>query len=221
MFMNGIEIGNKYKIIKLIGSGTFGKVYKAQNIETNEFVAVKEISKERLEGDNYLKQAFFKELEVMKLIESSNSVKLIEFLETEETLNIIMELCDSDLDNILRKKEDGFTEEELKIMLIQLNVILRKLNEKKVIHRDIKLKNILIKYDMNVPLINFIPKLCDFGFAKVLEGDITQTKLGTPATMAPEILKNEDYNSKCDLWSLGVIIYQLLFKCLPFPRKIN
>ena len=219
MFMNGIEIGNKYKIIKLIGSGTFGKVYKAQNIETNEFVAVKEISKERLEGDNYLKQAFFKELEVMKLIESSNSVKLIEFLETEETLNIIMELCDSDLDNILRKKEDGFTEEELKIMLIQLNVILRKLNEKKVIHRDIKLKNILIKYDMNVPLINFIPKLCDFGFAKVLEGDITQTKLGTPATMAPEILKNEDYNSKCDLWSLGVIIYQLLFKCLPFPGR--
>ena len=72
---------------------------------------------------------------------------------------------------------------------------------------------------MNIPLINFIPKLCDFGFAKVLEGDITQTKLGTPATMAPEILKNEDYNSKCDLWSLGVIIYQLLFKCLPFPGR--
>ena len=143
----------------------------------------------------------------MKLCESKNSVKLIEHLEDEENHYIIMELCDSDLEIILKKREKGFSENELKIILIQLNIILYKMHIKQVIHRDIKLKNILIKFDNNIPLIGFIPKLSDFGFSKIMEEDITQTKLGTPATMAPEILMNKKYNTKADLWSLGIIIY--------------
>ena len=212
-------IGNKYKIIKKIGSGSFGRVYKGENILNGEFIAIKEISKSLLEGSDYLYEAFGKELEIMKLCESKNSVKLIEHLEDEENHYIIMELCDSDLEIILKKREKGFSENELKIILIQLNIILYKMHIKQVIHRDIKLKNILIKFDNNIPLIGFIPKLSDFGFSKIMEEDITQTKLGTPATMAPEILMNKKYNTKADLWSLGIIIYQLLFKKFPFKAR--
>jgi serine/threonine protein kinase len=130
-----------------------------------------------------------------------------------------MELCDRDLEIILKKREKGFSENELKIILIQLNIILYKMHIKQVIHRDIKLKNILIKFDDNIPLIGFIPKLSDFGFSKIVVVYITQTKLGTPATMAPEILMNKKYNTKADLWSLGIIIYQLLFKKFPFKAR--
>ena len=212
-------IGNKYKILKKIGAGSFGRVYKGENILNNELIAIKEVSKSLLDGSEYLFEAFGKELEIMKLCETKNSVKLIEHLEDDEYHYIIMELCDSDLEVVLKEKKNGFTENEVKIILIQLNVILYKMHIEQVIHRDIKLKNILIKNDKNIPLIHFIPKLSDFGFSKIMEEDITQTKLGTPATMAPEILMNKKYNTKADLWSLGVIIFQLLYKKLPYKAK--
>ena len=116
-------IGNKYKIIKKIGSGSFGRVYKGENILNNELIAIKEVSKSLLDGSEYLFEAFGKELEIMKLCETNNSVKLIEHLEDEEYHFIIMELCDSDLEVVLKEKKNGFTENEVKIILIQLNVI--------------------------------------------------------------------------------------------------
>ena len=89
-----------------------------------------------------------------------------------------------------------------------------------IIHRDLKLKNIMIKYNNKIPIIGFLIKLSDFGYSKVMnEESMTATNLGTPATKAPEIMFGNDYNSKADLWSVGVIIYQLLFDKLPFPAK--
>ena len=101
-------IGNKYKIIKKIGSGSFGRVYKGENILNNELIAIKEVSKSLLDGSEYLFEAFGKELEIMKLCETNNSVKLIEHLEDEEYHFIIMELCDSDLEVVLKGKKKWF-----------------------------------------------------------------------------------------------------------------
>ena len=90
--------------------------------------------------------------------------------------------------------------------------------DNKIIHRDIKLQNILIKNDQNN---NYTVKLCDFGVSKQLATLSKQkgTFCGTNETMAPEIIEDKPYDNKCDLWSLGVVIYQLCFKQCPYNGK--
>ena len=212
-------LNGKYKIIKKIGSGSFAKVFKAENIKDGSFVAIKQVEKSLLERNDYLYNAFYKELNIMKLCNCENSVLLIEHFESEDNHNIVMELCDTDLEVLLNNRTKGFNENEVKIMLTQLNKVFTLMNKANIIHRDLKLKNILIKYNESTPLIGFIAKLSDFGFSKVMDEDITNTKLGTPATMAPEILQCKPYNKKADLWSIGIIAYQLVFKRMPFQAS--
>ena len=210
-------LNNRYISEKKIGGGAFGIVYLANDTLTSQKVAIKQISKTLLESSDYLFQAFFKEIQIMEICNCKNSVKIFEYFEDKENYNIVMELCDLDLELILKQREKGFNVLEIREILEQLNVVLKKMNEERIIHRDLKLKNILVKYNNESDdILGFTIKLSDFGFSKKMEEDITQTKLGTPATMAPEILMGKKYNNKCDLWSLGVIIYQLIYKKLPF-----
>ena len=214
-----------YKIGNLLGQGAFAKVYKAQDTkDKNKFYAIKQLSKNRINDSDYLLKALEKEIEIMRLMDHENSVRLIENFETEDNYNIVMELCDTDLDVVLQKhfnkKKRGFNELELWLIMNQFNKIFLKMTKINVIHRDLKLKNIMIKYDKNVEILGFIIKLSDFGFSKVLnDEDITSTLLGTPSTQAPEIKNGKGYNKKCDLWSIGVIIFSLLFNRLPFKSK--
>ena len=218
-------LNKRYKLIKKIGEGSYGVVYKANDIcNNNSLVAIKQISKMRVNSNAYLIEALKKELFIMRLLSDENSVKLIEDFETEEKYNLVMELCDSDLDIELKKRKKetkkGFNELEVQAIMNQFNQIFKKMQKERVIHRDLKLKNIMIKYDKNAEIIGFIVKLSDFGFSKVMyEGDITDTNLGSPATKAPEIMKGKEYNAKADLWSIGVIMYQLFFDSLPFPAR--
>ena len=85
------------------------------------------------------------------------------------------------------------------------------MNEKKIIHRDLKPENILIKFT-DKENKKFVPKLCDYGFSKQIDKISNNTRLGTPYTLAPEVLSGGEYDSKADLWSLGVIIYICYFK---------
>ena len=205
------------KIEKKIGKGSFGDVYSGTYKPNGLKLAIKRVNKKVIyKYGDYLVKAFFKELECMKKCNCDNSVRFYQNFDTENNYNIIMELCDGDLSQELSKKQEGFTIEEIKFIMSQLNNVFRKLNENNLIHRDLKLGNVLIKYT-DSSKTKFIPKLCDYGFSKELNKNTTSTHLGTPATMAPEIMKNQDYDSKADLWSVGVIMYQLHFKGLPYP----
>ena len=138
----------------------------------------------------------------------------------EKCICLILEFCDQDFDNI----KYNMTVTDIKTNIIQLNNALKYLKEHNIIHRDLKPKNILLS--------GITIKLADFGFASDKTIDMYNTVCGSPLYMAPEIINifigmsNEVnnksvYDSKCDIWSLGLIIYECYFKFHPFKNSIN
>ena len=203
---------------KKIGSGSFGDVFMGTLKNTGEKVAIKRVKKSKLQkhGD-YLIKAFWKEINSMKICECENSVRLIKNMETQNNYNIIMELCDTDLSNVLNKSPTPFTVDEVRETFSQLNNVFKLMHKNNLIHRDLKLANILVKFT-DESKTKFIPKLSDYGFTKDLNNsNYTETHLGTPATMSPEIMMNKPYNEKSDIWSVGAMMYQLHFKKIPYP----
>ena len=103
--MSNINIWEKYKQIYKIGYGAYGKVYKVQNIKTGEYFAMKEIEKEKFEG---IEDKFLNEVEIMKKINTENSVLINEVINNKEFLYIIMDLCEYDLENYIKRKKNQF-----------------------------------------------------------------------------------------------------------------
>ena len=153
----------------------------------------------------------------MKICNNINSIKCYDYYDTKKDFIIIMELCDTNLFSLLKKTEKGFNPEEIRDILKQLNNTFRIMKDNKIIHRDLKLENILVKYDGNRKVV----KLADYGTSRQLSKTKLTHNVGTSLSMAPEVLSGEDYNDKCDLWSLGVIIYQLSFKKYPYNGKTD
>ena len=210
-----------YEKMNKIGKGQFGKVYKGKNKKTQEIIAIKIMAID--EKDKDFMKNINNELKNMQICsyKNINSVKIYEYYHYKDKLVIIMELCDESLQKKLDERKEGFTCEEIYNIMSQLNNTFKIMNEKKIIHRDIKLDNIVVKYneekkDTN---INYIVKLTDYGMNKQLINTIVKSYEGTALTMAPEIFEGEgekDYDYKCDLWSIGIIIYQLFFKDYPY-----
>ena len=228
-----------YEVLNPIERGAFEIVYKGKEKGKDELRAIKVIDlqkiKENLINELYtdtdLKEQIessikgFKAVyEIMKIcsLNNENSVKCYEYFNNEDNFTIIMELCDADLSKVLRHRIDkykkGFNSEEILEILNQLNNAFKVMKENKIIHRDLKLENILIKYK-DKEHKKYIIKLSDYGCSKRLSS-LTKNYLnsvnGTLLYMAPEILKGEEYNYKCDLWSIGIIIYKLYFGKFPY-----
>ena len=153
--------------------------------------------------------------------ENKNTVKFYEYYYKQNIeIAIVMELCDENLAKMIGKKENKkLTFDEIRNILHQLNNTFKIMVNKKIAHRDLKPQNILVKYQNENDKTNYIIKLCDYGVSKKLEmtkGFLSRI-VGTMNFMAPEILfKNDKFDLKCDLWSLGIIIYYLYFGVNPF-----
>jgi len=133
-----------------------------------------------------------------------------------------MELCDENLFDLLCKKPYGFSSQEIKGIFSQLNVVFKKLNANNISHRDIKLNNILVKY-LNKEKTLYKVLLSDYGISNQIY-TLTQkftTHAGSSLIMAPEILNDEKYDNKCDLWSIGVIIFQLKTRTFPYKGTVE
>ena len=221
-----------YDIITKIGDGGFADVYMAKIKNNNEKRAIKIFNKSKIRNEllqRNLKKpneeqlqpiidGFIRETENMKILEgknNQNTVKFYEYYNSENEFIIVMELCDDNLTNYLADKKDIFNPEDILDFLSQLNNSFKIMYENRLAHRDLKLENILIKYDNQG---NPIFKLTDYGLSKQLISNNNKfhSKVGTLNFMAPEIIKGEEYNNECDLWSLGVIIYILCFKRYPY-----
>ena len=203
---------NKFQITNLIGKGTFGSVYKAESGLGGTF-AVKRILTKGMDSKqlSLLKQ----EIEVMSNICHRNTVELKFSFETHDCVYMFMEYCKGgDLESLMKKSND------ISIIILRrwvkcLLEALEYLHSKDIIHRDLKLANLLLT--TKDPATAEI-KIGDFGFAKVMTQSITSTQLGSPLYMAPEIFQDSNYTIKADIWSMGSVIYEILlgtplFKC--------
>ena len=230
-----------YKEISPIKNNVYTSVYKGQiqNISNPIYVAIKKIHKERIKEDmmdelleieitekEFLPEIikFNKEIKNMQLCHCENSVEIYDYFDTEKEFIIVMELCDDTLLRELAKTKNGFTVEKIKEILLQLNNVFKKMHENKIVHRDIKLNNILIIY-LNKEKTKFKVLLSDYGISNQINSlsKNLKTYAGTQIIMAPEILSNsKKYGDKCDLWSLGIIIFKLKTKKHPYSgRKDN
>lgn len=149
-------------------------------------------------------------MSIMHKINHPNVMHLFDYMETDNNYYLVIEYCNQgDLESYLKKHKIKYLKESetIKIMKQIMNGFME-LRKYHVMHRDLKLSNIFL-HDENIVI-------GDFGFAKTGK-EMTGTTLGTPLTMAPEMIKGDsDYSSKTDLWSIGIIFYQLLYGNPPF-----
>jgi serine/threonine-protein kinase ULK/ATG1 len=150
-------------------------------------------------------------MEIIKYDPHPNIVKCYDILKKDTDVCIILEYCDSgDLRNILKKP---IKEKYAQFYFTQLVNGLKYLDKKNIIHRDIKPKNILLTDNRK------LLKIADFGFAKISKNDtLNDTVCGSPLYMAPEIMKKNLYNNQTDLWSLGMILYEMLYGFHPYSK---
>ena len=200
-----------YKYGRLLGKGAFGKVNLGLHTLTGRLVAIKSINKEKIKNERQ-KQKIKQETTIMEtLSKSKNIVKIFETYETKKHICIVMEyICAGDLLTYI-KKRSKLTEPVAKFIFKQIILGIKHIHDNGIIHRDIKLDNILLDLDNNI-------KICDFGVSrKVNNGDILFEQCGTPAYIAPEILINKGYEGfGVDIWSAGVVLYAMLSGNVPF-----
>ena len=200
-----------YKYGRLLGKGAFGKVNLSLHVLTGRLVAIKSINKNKLISERQ-KEKIKIETSIMKTLSSSDYiVKMFETYETEKHICIVMEyICAGDLLSYIRKRSK-LTEPIAKYIFKQIILGIQHIHNNRIVHRDIKLDNILIDLDNKI-------KICDFGVSKrVNNNEKMFEQCGTPTYIAPEILKGKGYEGyKVDIWSAGVVLYAMLSGTVPF-----
>lgn len=202
-----------YKLVKMIGKGAFGKVYLGKHILTGQQVAIKSIDKQYMK-DEHSKKKVFQEVLILKKCNHKNIIKLLEVFENQKYLFIVQEYA-SDGDLLSYVKERGkLTESEAKNIFLQIVQGIRYCHRHNILHRDIKLDNILLAKGTNV-------KICDFGVSRFVKpGQMIKEQCGTPAYIAPEILLDKGYEGcYADIWSLGVLLYATITGTMPFKGE--
>lgn len=224
----------KYKLTdSLIGRGGFSQVYMGEILETGEKIAIKKIKKTT---NRKITDKIISEISIVMKLNHPNIIKFYDVLKTEEYVYIFMEYSNmGTLVNVIEYHKKmannlGFDiESNSRYYLKQLKSALEYLHSINAVHRDIKPANILIhnitdiKYTNYDHKNNFVLKLADFGMAKSnITHDISMmdTICGSPMYMAPELTKNIKYTSNVDLWSYGIIMYQLIYGRNPYNINI-
>lgn len=206
------SVGPFTKVRKL-GMGAFGTVWVVTSAKTNQLLVLKEIDIDN--GKPNAKEIALAEVACLKKLNHPNIISVVEYYEKDGMLNIIMQYADGgDLETAKKQTKKPFPEDQIMSWLIQIALALRHVHDNKVLHRDIKLPNIFLNKDGTV-------KLGDFGVARTLETtkQSVQTTIGTPYYFSPELCQGLSYNQKSDMWSFGVVIYELATLRRPFEGQ--
>lgn len=210
--INKDEIHEIFDIQEKLGSGNFAVVKKAVRRTNGQVVALKIVKKSTLKPKEL--ETIHDEVEIMQRIDHPNCVRLFDIYESSEKLYMAMEFLQGGelFERIVQKEK--FSEHEAAEAIKQICEGLKNLHSVGVVHRDLKPENLLYETKED----NSRLKITDFGLAKYRTEnlDLMTSCCGTPGYVAPEVLKHQAYDEKCDLWSLGVILYILLCGFPPF-----
>ena len=205
-----------YKVLQQLGEGSFGKAFLCEKESDGSLCVIKQIL---IEGMNEKEKAdVLNESNILAKLDHPNIIKFYDVFESKKPkhmINIVTEYADGgDLSEKIkeRKNKNGnFTESEILDYFTQICLAIKHMHEKKIIHRDLKSGNIFL-------MKNGFVKLGDFGIAKGFQRTIDKAKtmVGTPYYLSPEILEGKPYDSKSDIWSLGVLLYEMMTFKMPF-----
>ena len=217
-----------YILTKLLGKGTFGEVFLTTKKNSNLSYATKRMERDLAEHPQYCKY-FVNEVSILRNVYHKNIVKIIDLKKTKNHYYIIMELCNGgslkdNLEKYMKIHNKPFPEKIVQHVMRQIVSAINYLHGLKIVHRDLKLDNILVNYSSeedknNINLLNAEVKIVDFGFATHISNvSLLTSAVGSPFNMDPRILKKysshakcpQGYDEKADIWSLGTLCYHLL-----------
>ena len=212
---NTRDLTEEYEIEGQLGEGGYGKVYLVRHKRMNLLRAMKVISIDSKTSEERTDE----EIELLKKLDHPNIIKLFEYFIDEDNYYLITEYCNGgDLFDLIKKKQK-FSELSAAYIMFQIfRALIYCHNTHHLVHRDIKLENIVIFRKINAEDDLYDIKLIDFGIAKIFnkcEKNKDKRIKGSLNYMAPEALQG-NYDEKCDIWSCGVILYILLIGNYPF-----
>ena len=213
---------------KLLGEGSFGKVHLTKKEGDSKKYATKELDREEIDSSE-AKKYLINEIRILQSLNHPNIVKFVDIKKTKKHYYIMMEFCNGgelskNLEKYMMKNGTAFPEELVQHFMRQIIDAFKYIHGKKIIHRDVKLDNILLHFDneedkKNFNLMKAQVKIIDFGFSCIYN-DIKKSILGSPINMDPLILKKLTdstgatrelgYDMSADIWSIGTICYEML-----------
>ena len=215
------KIKSNYEVVDKLEDNSLSLLLKCKDKKTNDLVAIRVYMKQYLEtiyGSDKLEFAIKnirKEIEFLKLCEGEYSLRLIDELEHQDCFNIVTELWDTTLEKHVINLGGALTVKEIKEIFSKINIGLREMNNNDIIHGDLNLKNILVKYKEDDTII---PKITNYG-KKIFFNEKLGLMHAETYYAAPELLGGEKYTNKIDLWSIGIMIYRLFFGEYPYKGK--
>lgn len=207
---------HKYERIRHVDAGATGQIDLVRNKHDGEQYALKQIKLTFLSEKD--KQNAENEILLLKALQGPTLIKFVESFNDKDSKYIVMEYADGgNLETKIEKKKSSgekFTPDEILRYIAQITLALMAMHSKNILHRDIKTKNIFVtKGD--------ILKLGDFGISRQMDtkSALNATSCGTPYYMSPEVCASQPYDSKADVWALGVILYELITFKKPFDAS--
>ncbi len=215
---------DRYKIMELLGEGGMGAVFRGHDVTLQRDVAIK-VMHPHLSRKSDFQERFLREARTAARLDHTSIVEVYDFGQAQNMLYIVMEFIPGDnlrtLLKNLRARQQWIRLDEAVHLMKQVAAALDYAHRNGVLHRDIKPANIMLKPEP-VNGLPYRPILTDLGLAKLMEGQgLTQegTSLGTPPYMSPEQALGEETDGRSDVYSLGILLYELAVGQLPFPIR--